>query len=141
MSKYMLMGHTWPTGLGGPLLRLVNVNKQCVEVEAVWQDVVPDRAAAHAQCVQGHGVLALGYILDCLQVGIHGDVDTCVQGGGHCRIVWVHKVVAPMCPCPATRSTRRPAQAAAPAMILPCGFCSTTRGLAAAWLGAASPGR
>jgi len=43
-----------------PLLGLVNVDQQRVEVEGVWQDVVADVVAAHGELVDRDGVLALG---------------------------------------------------------------------------------
>lgn len=47
-----------------PLLWLVNVYEQRVQVEGIRQNVVPDRVPPHAQVVQRNWVLALRRQLD-----------------------------------------------------------------------------
>jgi hypothetical protein len=68
---------TCPGWLQWPLLWLVNVDQQCVQVEAVSQDVVTDVAATHAHVVNADRGSALWHQLDCFQVRVHGNINTC----------------------------------------------------------------
>lgn len=66
---------TW--WLEWPLLWLVDIYQQCIQVQAVWQDVVPDGTAAHAHVVNVDRAAAFGHQLYCFQVCVHGNINTC----------------------------------------------------------------
>ena len=55
------------------------VYKECVQRQAVRQDVVPDVVATDTQRIHLNRVLVLDRHLHRLQVRVHADVDTCIQ--------------------------------------------------------------
>lgn len=66
--------------LGWPLLGLVDVHQESVQVEAVWQDVVTYVVSTDTQVVNADWVLPAWCQLYGLQVRVHGYVDTCTSG-------------------------------------------------------------
>lgn len=78
MYRMKACAHTCPD-FRGPLLGLVDVDQQRVQVQAVRQDVIPDIVATNAQMVHAHGVLSTRRELHRFQVRVHRDVDACAD--------------------------------------------------------------
>jgi len=63
------------------------VNEEVIQVDVVWQDVIPNVIPTNAQKIQIHRVFALDSHLDGFHVSVHADVHPCYGPVDDCAIL------------------------------------------------------